>query len=550
MQQTSEIVQARERTVRKIPLKPEFIEQRKADGDRILRTAAYCRVSTDSDEQELSFEAQVEYYTDKIMRAQGWSLSGIFADEGLTGTSTKKRKEFNRMIRWCEQGKIDQIITKSVSRFARNTLDCLEYVRRLKRMGVGVIFEKEGINTLREVSEFVFTIHSSMAQAESESLSGNVKLGHRMSFKQGKVHFAYGSFLGYRKGDDGNPEIVPHEAAVVKDIYGWYLSGRSMSEISAMLTGQGVLTPRGRREWSPATVKSILTNEKYMGDAILQKTFVEDCLTRRIVKNTGQLPMYYVENSHEPIIDKGTWDRVQEEVARRSSLPKAAQKKAITELGKYSGKYALTGLLVCGECGSQYRRVTWYRKYAKKNVWRCISRLDYGRKYCKGSPAIEESVLHEAIVKAIKAFAQNSQPVIGALKADIASTIGQPDGNSLLSMRSRMQGLEGMLSELIDLEAGAGNSGAYDSEIEALGREMRELESRIGEAEKDEAESSVSEARFKEISEAMDGLADLPIEYDDTIVRKLIGTVRVISMESITVRFRTGYEVEVSLRQA
>jgi DNA invertase Pin-like site-specific DNA recombinase len=544
---TSEIIGTKEKTVKLIPPKPEYVEEKRAKENRLLRTAAYCRVSTDSDEQEVSFGAQVEYYTDKIMKTKGWGLAGIFADEGLTGMSVKKRKEFNRMIRWCEQGKIDQIITKSVSRFARNTVDCLEYIRMLKRMGIGVIFEKEGIDTTKEFSEFVFTIHSSMAQAESESLSGNVKLGHRMSFKQGKVHFAYGSFLGYRKGEGGEPEIVPEEADTVRNIYELYLEGKSIGEISATLTEQGELTPKKKNEWSASTIKSILTNEKYMGDAILQKTFVEDCLTKKVAKNTGQIPMYYVENSHDPIIDKGTWNRVQEEMSRRSSLPKARYKNVVTELSKYSGKYALTGILVCDGCGSQYRRVTWYRKYAKKYVWRCTNRLDYGRKYCKDSPSIEESVLQEAVVVAIRKFIQSDHVALDGLMKDISMTVGGDDGCGLFEIKARLCELDDMLSELITLEMESETSGIYDSEFKRIKDEMDRLNSRMEDAENIAKTNNASESRIKDISDAMKDLGNITIEYDDVIVRKLISTVTVVSKEKVRVKFRTGFETEVNL---
>jgi hypothetical protein len=370
----------------------------------------------------------------------------------------------------------------------------------LKRMGVGVIFEKEGIDTTKEFSEFIFTIHSSMAQAESESLSGNVKIGTRMSFKRGKVPFIYKGFLGYTRGDDGMPMIVHEEAAVIKKIYGYFLEGMSYQAISNTLTEQGVLTPKNKNKWCSSTVKSILTNEKYMGDAIQQKTFIEDFLIGKSVKNTGQLPMYYVENNHEPIIDKGTWNRVQEEIARRSSLPKSRKKNAVTELGKYCGKYALTGILVCGGCGSQYRRVVWRtRDGMKKYVWRCVCRLDYGKKYCTDTPSIEESVLHQAVMNAVMTYVQGDRLIIGVLMEDVSSVIGEGSEGSLFSMQLRRRELNQMMSELIDNAAESNAPDAFDPEFEKLGDEIRSLETRINEAEKTEKADSAAESRLKDM---------------------------------------------------
>lgn len=256
------------------------------------RVAAYCRVSTDSEEQLNSYTAQKAYYTQKIEDSPDWEMAGIFADEGITGTSMKKRKEFNRMIAACKRGGIDLILTKSLSRFARNTVDCLETVRMLKARGIGVIFEKENINTLTESSEFLITLFSGFAQAESESLSVNIQLGIRMAMKEGKVNFHYKSMLGYRRGADGKPEIVPEEAEVVRRIYRRYLEGCSEGQIQRELTQAGVATAKGVKAWSHQIVHNILTNEKYAGDALLQKTFTTDCISKKVKKNTGELPQY------------------------------------------------------------------------------------------------------------------------------------------------------------------------------------------------------------------------------------------------------------------
>ena len=355
------------------------------------RVAAYCRVSTDSEEQLNSYEAQKSYYTQKIEDSPDWEMAGIYADEGISGTSMKKRTEFKKMITACKRGHIDLIITKSLSRFARNTVDCLETVRLLKANGIGVYFEKENINTLTESSEFLITLFSGFAQAESESLSKNVAWGKAKSAEAGKVTFQYKKMLGYRRGADGQPEIVPEEAEVIKRIYHRYLDGCTLGQIKRELDADKVPTAQGVDSWSPAIIHNILTNEKYIGDALLQKTYITDCISKKVKKNQGERAMYYVENNHPAIISREVFDQVRNEMTRRSSKRKVLQKSGKTELGKYSGKYALTELLVCGECGSPYKRVTWARNGKKRIVWRCVSRLEFGTKYCHNSPTLDES---------------------------------------------------------------------------------------------------------------------------------------------------------------
>ena len=360
-----------------------------------LRVAAYCRVSTDSDEQINSYEAQKRYYTQLISENTEWAFGGLFADEGISGTSMKNRTEFNRMLAACKRGRIDMILVKSISRFARNTVDCLESIRKLRALGISVKFEKENIDSLTEPSEFMIALHSSFAQAESESISKNVTWGIRKSMEAGNVPMQYSTLLGYRKGADGLPEIVPEEAETVRQIYRKYLGGASLQQIKTHLEAKEILTARGGTIWSVSAIRNILTNEKYIGDALLQKTFTADCISKKVYKNNGELPMYYVENHHPAIIPKVVFQKVQEEIARRSSKRKTMKKSAKTEQGKYSAKYALTERLVCGECGSPYKRCTWTQRGQKRIVWRCVSRLEYGRKYCHNSPTIDEPELHD-----------------------------------------------------------------------------------------------------------------------------------------------------------
>lgn len=276
-----------------------------------LRVAAYCRVSTDSDEQATSYDAQVEHYSNFIQKNAEWEFAGIFADDGISGTNTKKREEFNRMIEECMTGSIDMIITKSISRFARNTLDCLRYIRQLKEKNIPVFFEKENINTMDSKGEVLLTIMASLAQQESESLSKNVKMGMQFRFQKGEVQVNHNRFMGYTKDEDGHLIIEPAEAEIVKRIYREYLQGASLKQIGDGLMADGILTGAGKPKWRPESVKKILKNEKYIGDALLQKTYTVDVLTKKRVKNNGIVPQYYVENSHEAIIPRDLYMQVQ-----------------------------------------------------------------------------------------------------------------------------------------------------------------------------------------------------------------------------------------------
>ena len=288
-----------------------------------LRVAAYCRVSTDSDEQATSYEAQVEHYTEYIQKNPDWEFAGIYADDGISGTNTKKREEFNRMIDDCKAGNIDMIITKSISRFARNTLDCLKYIRQLKDMNIPVLFEKESINTMDAKGEVLITIMASLAKQESQSLSQNVKMGLQYRYQQGKVQINHNRFLGYTKDANGNLVIDPEQAETVKRIYREYLEGLSMDKIAAGLERDGILTGAGGKKWHTSTINKILRNEKYIGDALLQKTYTTDFLNKTRVKNNGLVPQYYVEGDHEAIIPKDIYLLVQEELVRRRTVKPA-----------------------------------------------------------------------------------------------------------------------------------------------------------------------------------------------------------------------------------
>lgn len=532
--------------VRIIPPKPEFSGENRID-IRPKRVAAYCRVSTDKEQQEHSFETQKEMYTDMIMMKPNWQMAGIYADEGITGTIAKKRPDFMRMIEDCRKGKIDLIITKSVSRFSRNNLDCLLYVRELKEMGIPIIFEKEGINTLQVSSELLITLFSGLSQAESESISMNVKIGKRQSLKNGNVPFSYKSFLGYRKGADGKPEIDEEQAVIIRRIFAEYLAGKSLLDIAKGLTADEIPTARCKTNWSSARVQSILTNEKYKGDALLQKTYIVDCISKKSKKNNGELPMYYVENNHPAIIERAVFDRVQEEISRRNSKKKVKQVGTKTELGKYSGKYALSEILYCGNCGTPYRRCTWSKNGKKKIVWRCISRLDYGKKYCKDSPSIEESVLHNAIAEAITQKAHMENADIGRIRSHIELYQNSQDTSSILAKQERLKAIQEHINQLTDMDSEAAQNGDFDTQFENLYAEMYAIKDELDEIERHKSKIKTGTDSIEEMTAVMRGLKNHPVEYNDIVVRQLIECIKVISKDILHIYFKDGTKIEADI---
>lgn len=526
-----------QRRVRVIPAKADIVKT--AEGTpKKLRVAAYCRVSTDSEEQLNSYHAQKDYYTQKISENPEWENAGIYADEGISGTSLKKRDEFNRMIAACKRGRIDLILTKSLSRFSRNTVDSLETIRMLKAKRIGVIFEKENINTLTESSEFLVTLFSSFAQAESESLSKNVSWGVRKSMEAGNVPMQYKKLLGYQKGADGQPEIVPEEADTVRMIYKLYLKGYSLGQVQEALEAEGRKTASAIAAWSRANIRNILTNEKYIGDAIRQKTYVTDCISKTVRKNNGELPMYYVENHHEAIIPRTVFQMVQEEMSRRASKRKVLQKSAKTEQGKYSGKYALTERLVCGECGSPYKRCTWTIRGRKQIVWRCVSRLEYGKKYCHNSPTMDEGKLHAAILSAINEYADSRRVKEVVLECAKVLTSGANEGTlTVADIQLQIRDITKQQELLLDRLLENMDDSELTAQMKMLTEQKQELQGKISQVEKQTQQQQAMQYRIGEIKT---WLASHPAgiqEYDDSLTRQHIERITVIDKKHIRVKF-------------
>ena len=529
-----------------IPPKPEFAQGKAVQ--RQLRVAAYCRVSTDNEEQLTSYEAQQIYYTDKIMTNKNWTMAGIFADEGITGTSAQKRPEFLKMIRQCRQKKIDIILTKSISRFARNTVDSLKYIRALKELGIAVIFEKEGINTLETDSEILLTMLSAFAQAESENISANVIWGIRQAMREGKVRIQYKKLYGFKRGEDGRPEIVPEQAVVVRSIYDQYLAGASYSMIKKRLEAEHILNVSGKPEWSLSVIRSILTNEKYYGDVLLQKTFTKDCISKTIVRNTGQLPMYLVTNNHQGIIDRQTFDAVQVEMARRGACKSPSRKNAPTGLSTYKSRYALSERLVCGECGTLYRRCTWSKRGKKKVVWRCVNRLDYGTKYCHQSPTLEEGSLQRTILAAISSVMSQKETIISRITGAMEQTLAPIPGEtmSLSEIEQRLAEIDEEVRRVVAQTAEQGLSICADH-MKALTDECAELKKQRSRIQEQRTNNSALMKRVDDVASTLRQTSPTITEWDESLIRQLVDTVKVVSAEKIIVYLQGGTQVEQNM---
>ena len=509
---------AQTRTVTMIPARRRVGNTVREEERPKLRVAAYCRVSTDSEEQATSYETQVEHYTSYIKKNPEWEFAGIFSDDGISGTYTKKREGFNKMIDECMDGKIDMIITKSISRFARNTLDCLKFIRQLKEKNIPVFFEKENINTMDAKGEVLLTIMASLAQQESQSLSQNVRLS-----------INHNRFLGFTKDEDGHLIVKPDEAKVVKRIYREYLEGASLQQIAKGLETDGILTGAGKKKWRPETLHKILRNEKYIGDALLQKTYTVDFLNKKRVQNKGIVPQYYVENSHEAIIPRDIFMRVQEEMVRRANLHSGEKRKKRV----YSSKYALSSIVCCSKCGDIYRRIAWNNRGKRSTVWRCCTRVDFGPGKCD-APTISEAELQDAAVKAINKALSGREDMMKGLQENIEKILSEGSDTAVQEIDSRLLELQ---KELLKKANARQNYDALADEIEAL-REQKHTVM---------VESAEREGIKKRVAEMQQFLAEQKTEiteYDESLVRQLIEKITVYE-DQFEVMFKSYTTVEI-----
>lgn len=479
----------------KIPAKPQKGNAAAKEEIKRLRVAAYCRVSTDNEEQASSYESQIEHYTEYINSKPEWEMVKVYADEGISATSTKGREQFNAMIEDCKNGLIDLILTKSISRFARNTVDCLNYIRMLKGMNIPVFFEKESINTMDAKGEVLLTIMASLAQQE--------------------------------KDESGKLVINPKEAEIVKRIFREYLEGKSCKRIAQGLEHDGVLTSRGKTKWYDTSVRKILENEKYMGDALLQKTYTVDFLNKKRVKNTGIMPQYYIEDDHEAIIPKELFLMVQEEMARRSE-----QNACFGRRKNFSANHPFSKIVFCAECGEEFRRIHWNNRGNKSIVWRCLTRLEH-KDQCRARTVSEETLI-SAFLDALNEMVGNSDDYLTRLKENLETAINEANPESAAALAERMTELQ---QELIDRAERREN---YDDITEEILR-LRELQEQTA---MDDTAKSEHKKRIHELRKFIERQKREITEFDGALVKKLLKKVT-IHEDFMEFRFKSGVTVSV-----
>lgn len=456
----------------------------------------------------------------------------VYIDDGISGTNTKKREGFNGMIEDCMAGKIDMVITKSISRFARNTIDCLKYVRQLKEKNIAIIFEKENINTLEASGELLLTIMASLAQQESASLSQNVKLGLQFRYQDGKVQVNHNHFLGYTKDEDGNLIIEEDEAKIVRRIFREYLEGASFRDIANGLERDKIKTGGKRYKWHLSTIQGILQNEKYMGDALLQKTITTDFIEKTRIKNDGSVPQYYVKDSQEAIIPRDIFTQVQEEMVRRANLfsGEEGKKKRV-----YSSKYALSSICTCSKCGDIYRRIAWNNRGKHSIVWRCCTRVEEGPAACDAS-TIQEEVLQVATVKAINPLLQCSKSMLDILKANIEVALADDNTGELEKINAILAQKQ---KELVRLAHAKKDYTVLADEIEILRDKKQEILVQ-------RAETEGVKKRIGELSVFLQTTDTELTEYDEQMVRKYIEQIKVYE-DKLTVCFKAKVEIDIPL---
>ena len=525
-----------------IPAKKEL--SGKSEAQKKKNVAAYCRVSTDTEEQAGSFEAQMQYYKTKIENTPNWTLVDVFGDEGISGVSDN-RPEFQRMMEYCDKGKIDLILTKSVSRFSRNVSVTIDCVRKLREKGIGIIFEKENVNTLNYTSEMILGLHGIFAQAESESMSENIKLGKRFHYREGKVGFNFNRVFGYTQNQDEEISIDLAQAATVILIFDEFQNGRSLQEIARELQEKGMLSPSGKEQWSSQAVKRILTNEKYTGDVLTQKTYIIDPISKKTKKNTGELPQYLIKNHHIPIIEREQFDFVQTELNRRGCIRKNENKN---EYMKYSGKFAFNNKIICGHCGTKFRRTMWKQKNQDKYVWRCLGRMDEGKDYCPDSPSIDDEFLKSAAVSAINIIYSSKSRVKDVIKCSISALLGNREQPLISENNKRLEESEQKIRDALYKNAtGEISTEELDLICMEVMTESKKLRQENMKYEMAQKLKNAQTSALKQIFSAIDEMKEELEEYDPDLVRKIIEKIEVHSSEKATIWFVGEIPFEISL---
>lgn len=504
------------------------------------RVCGYARVSTDSEEQEDSFERQVEHFTKVINSRTDWEFGGVYADPGITGTRVDKREQFQKMMNDCRAGKINRILVKSISRFARNTVDTLMYIRELKELGISVYFETQNIDTLTPGGEVLITILAAMAEQESRTMSTNIKWAFQKRFKEGAVLINFRNTLGYTKvGNDY--AIVEDEAEIVRRIFREYISGATYKQIADGLMADGIKTGMGNDTWSDSSVQGIIINEKYTGNAILGKSFKPDVLSKMRQINKGQAPRYYVQNSHPAIISQDIFDMATAERERRRTLRSASK----TGDGRYTSKYALSGLLICGDCGSKFRR--YGRKVAsgeKVATWVCINhQRDSGD--CKMLP-LKEVDLIETYKRMVGQLSGDVSEIVETVKNNIAQELKTDVGEDLKQIEQKIIIEQNYILELFQRKRNNAILNAeYERDYKAHSEVVMELKAREAELKKENLVAEITKKRMDDIVEILTAEG---VDYANPVIMKaLIECIRVIDKHHIELQFKCGISIQAEL---
>ena len=499
------------------------------------RVAGYARVSTDMEDQQTSYAAQCDYYTNYIKNHEDWEFAGLYSDEGASACNTFKRTGFNKMIDDALAGRIDLIITKSVSRFARNTVDSLSTIRKLKDNGCECYFEKENIWTFDSKGELLITIMSSLAQEESRSISENCTWGWRKRCADGKVSVPFGRFLGYERGEDGNLVVNEEQAQVVRKIYGYFLQGRSPYQIAKLLTQQGIPTPGGKTVWGKSVISSILTNEKYKGDALLQKVYTTDFLTKKKKKNDGEVPQYYVADNHEAIIAPDVFDSVQ--VLMRARI-EAKNRNSCVSI--FSSK------IKCGCCGSWYGSKVWHSndKY-RRVIWQCNHKFDNAEK-CT-TPHLDEAAIKELFIKALNLLVKDRDVIISDFEniRDTAFSTGQLEAEAK-ALNSEMN----IVSELIEkgIQRNARIAQNQTEYKKRYGELTDRFETAASKYEKTQAEITKKQAQKRMMEQfvaKLKGMPDMVDSFDEDAWYTLTDFITVYEKNDIRITLRNGIEIQL-----
>lgn len=525
---------------RSVKVIPQTINPKTRMSDSLVskrKVAGYARVSTDSDEQYTSYEAQVDYYTRFIKSKPNWVFVDVYTDEGISGTNTKHRAGFNKMIKDALAGKIDLIVTKSISRFARNTVDSLTYIRKLKEHNVEVYFEKENIYTFDSKGEVLITIMSSLAQEESRSISENVKWGKRKRFADGKFSLGYSCFLGYKKGPniDSPLEIVEEEAKIVRKIYTMYIEGDTSSTISKRLNEENIPTPSGKGIWRNSTIESILSNEKYKGSALLQKKFTIDFLQHKMVQNNGEIPKYYIENSHDAIIPPEDWELVQLEMARRKTLGR-----------RYSGKSVFGSRFICEDCGSFFGPKTWgsTSKY-RQRVWQCNNKFSDKDHHCK-TPHLKEENIKERFINVFNEYVLYKDNVIDDCRRMLDTINDTKDiEEKIESVNRESKAIKELMEKLINKNSSNEISQEeFNKKYKEYEKTFIDMQNKKTKLEKQSQQRKEKTIYIELFMLKLNETDDILTEFDSKLWTMVIDSVLVKRDGSLIFQFKNGMKIE------